>query len=55
MKIGMEYLFQKANPYVSLAVLAGGLVSAVILFFLGRFELGAEAFAVHAKLVTTGI
>jgi hypothetical protein len=42
-----EYWHQKANRWVSASVLAGGLLSALILFFLARVELGAEAFAVR--------
>ncbi|MDO8471452.1 MAG: hypothetical protein Q7S49_02490 [bacterium] len=34
----MNYWKQKATPWVSLAVLAGGLVSAVILFWLVKIE-----------------
>lgn len=34
----MNYLKQKAVPWVSFAVLAGGLISAVILFWLVRIE-----------------
>ncbi len=34
----MNYLKQKAMPWVSFAVLAGGLVSALILFWLVRIE-----------------
>ena len=34
----MSYWKQKATPWVSLSVLAGGLVSAVILFWLVRIE-----------------
>jgi len=34
----MDYWKQKAMPWVSLAVLAGGLVSAVILFWVTKIE-----------------
>lgn len=34
----MNYLNKKAEPWVSMAVLAGGLVSAIILFWLVKFE-----------------
>lgn len=34
----LNYWKQKASTWVSFAVLAGGLVSAVILFWLIRFE-----------------
>lgn len=34
----MNYWKQRAAPWVSLAVLAGGLVSAVLLFWLVRIE-----------------
>jgi len=34
----MNYLGQKAAPWVSIAVLAGGLAAAVILSFLSRIE-----------------
>ncbi len=34
----MNYWNQKATPWVSFAVLAGGLVSAVLLFWLVRME-----------------
>jgi hypothetical protein len=38
----MNYFRRKASPWVSLSVLAGGLVSAIILFFLVRVESSAE-------------
>lgn len=38
----MSYLKQKAHPWVSLAVLAGGMVSAIILFMLARIEASLE-------------
>ena len=34
----MNYWNQKATPWVSISVLAGGLVSAVILFWIVRIE-----------------
>ena len=34
----MNYWKQKVTPWVSVAVLAGGMVSAVILFWLVRME-----------------
>jgi hypothetical protein len=34
----MKYLRQEAHHWVSMAVLAGGLISAVILFWLVKFE-----------------
>ena len=34
----MNYLRRKANPWVSLAVLAGGVLSAVILFWITKIE-----------------
>jgi len=34
----MDYLKQTAHPWVSFAVLAGGLVSAFILLWLVKFE-----------------
>jgi len=34
----MNYLKQRSAPWVSLAVLAGGLLSAIILLWLVRFE-----------------
>ncbi len=37
----MNYLNQKASPWVSFTVLAGGLLTAVILFFLVRVEKSA--------------
>lgn len=39
----MKYLQQRASPWVSAAVLGGGLVSAVILFFLVRIESNVQA------------
>lgn len=45
MNYWQNYWQQTASPYVSAAVLVGGLLSAVILFFLTRVELGAQAFA----------
>lgn len=34
----MNYLKQKSAPWVSMAVLAGGMLSAIILLWLVRFE-----------------
>lgn len=34
----MNYLKQKAAPWVSFSVLAGGMVAAVMLFFLAKIE-----------------
>lgn len=38
------YWHQKAAPWVSIAVLAGGMVSAVLLFWLVRMENRIQAF-----------
>jgi len=40
-----SYWKQKATPWVSLAVLVGGLTSAFILFFLQNVQTRAEVFA----------
>jgi hypothetical protein len=40
-----NYLRQKASPWVSAAVLAGGLVTALILVFLVKLETGINALA----------
>ena len=40
----MNYLKQKANVWVSMAVLAGGLASALILMFVSKVESNAETF-----------
>jgi hypothetical protein len=34
----MNYLKQKAHPWVSFAVLAGGLIAAIILFWIIKIE-----------------
>ncbi len=34
----MKYLKQKAAPWVTISVLAGGMVSAIMLFFLAKVE-----------------
>lgn len=39
----MNYLKQKATPWVSFSVLAGGLASALILFFLVKVESNVQA------------
>lgn len=39
----MSYLKQKASPWVSFSVLAGGLASALILMFLVKVENNAQA------------
>lgn len=39
----MSYWQQKAAPWVSISVLAGGLASALILFFLVRVENNVQA------------
>lgn len=39
----MNYLKQKAAPWVSFSVLAGGLASAIILMFLVRVERNVQA------------
>jgi hypothetical protein len=38
----MNYLNQKASPWVSFTVLAGGLLTALILFFLVKVEQDAN-------------
>jgi len=42
----MEYLRQRASPWVSATVLAGGLATALILFFIVRVEENAQFLAV---------
>ena len=44
----MNYLRQKASPWVSFSVLAGGLASAVMLFFLAKVERDVQAFNSHS-------
>lgn len=39
------YWHQKANPWVSAAVLCGGLVSACLLLFIYRVQSDAESFS----------
>jgi len=42
-----SYLQRKASPWVSAAVLGGGLASALILFFLVRVETNVHNFAAY--------
>ncbi|MEX0919341.1 MAG: hypothetical protein WDZ64_01155 [Parcubacteria group bacterium] len=44
------YWSQKASPWVSFSVLVGGIVSAVILFFLVRVEKNVEFFSFTTKV-----
>lgn len=43
-------LYKKATPWVSYAVLVGGLVSSVILFFLVRIEGNVEFVGLSTKV-----
>ncbi len=44
----MNYLKQKATPWVSFSVLAGGMVAAVMLFFLARVQQDVQGFEYYA-------
>lgn len=44
-----SYWKQKASPWVSAAVLAGGLATAIILFFLVRVEAGLQNLALPTE------
>ena len=46
-----NYLRQKASPWVSAAVLAGGLTTALILVFLVRLETGINSLAIPIHMV----
>jgi hypothetical protein len=47
-----NYLQQRAAPWVSFAVLAGGLTSALILFFLVRIEQDIQAFGAYEEVAS---
>jgi hypothetical protein len=42
-----SYWQRRASPWVSAAVLAGGLTTAIILFFLVRIETGMQSYALQ--------
>ena len=46
----MDYLRQRAAPWVSITVLAGGLATALILFFIVRVEENAQFLAVPNEI-----
>lgn len=45
-----SYWHRKAAPWVSISVLAGGLVSAVLLFFLVRMENNLQALDINSSI-----
>lgn len=46
-----SYLHQKAAPWVSFSVLAGGLVSALMLSFLVKVERDVQSYTMYDDLV----
>jgi hypothetical protein len=46
-----NYLQQKAAPWVSFSVLAGGLASAIILFFLVKVEQDIQALTIYNESI----
>jgi len=50
-----SYWKQKASPWVSISVLAGGLLSALILFFLVRVQSNLEMTAFNLDLAEQSV